>query len=141
MSKSTIIQPAPATRENTSTSGITFSRETKNGLKTFKPKKYGLDTSSDLMKQATAGVEGAVNMAKDIAKKCVAISSFVNNRTSDEARDELANWYERLQFKGSIRFNEENQCWQGYKKASLRPTVQENSDMADKLWASFNPVR
>ena len=139
MNNNTTIQPA--TSKNTSKSGITFSRETKNGLKSFKAKKYGLETASDLMKQATAGVEGAINMAKDIAKKCVALSSFVNNRTSDEARDELTDWYKRLQFKGDIRFNEKSQCWQGYKRASLKPSVQENAEMADKLWESFIPTR
>ena len=139
MKDNTTIQPA--TSKNTSKSGIVFSRETKNGLKSFKAKKYGLETASDLMKQANAGVEGAINMAKDIAKKCVAISSFVNNRTSDEARDELTDWYNRLQFKGDIRFNEQAQCWQGYKKASLKPSVHENAEMADKLWASFIPTR
>jgi hypothetical protein len=139
MNNNTNIQPA--TSKNTSKSGITFSRETKNGLKSFKAKKFGLETASDLMKQATAGVEGAINMAKAISTKCVAISSFINNRTSDEARDELTDWYNRLQFKGDIRFNEKAQCWQAYKKASLRPSVQENAEMADKLWASFQPTR
>ena len=139
MNNNTTIQHA--TSKNTSKSGITFSRESKNGLKSFKAKKYGLKTASNLLEEALSGVEGAVNMSKDIAKKCVAISSFVNSRTSDEARDELTDWYNRLQFKGDIRFNEKAQCWQGYKRASLRPSVQKNAEMADKLWATFQPTR